>query len=65
MIPRRDAWHGTGGDRRDETPADAARRLAEMAERLRPDWQQPERWHEAKSALVAACRRLARALEAQ
>ena len=63
MIPRSPAWHGTGGARRDETPADAARALARMAERLRPDWNRPERWHESKSELVAACRRLARTLE--
>ena len=65
MIPRSPAWRGTGGDREAASPADAARRLAEMAERLRPDWQQPERWHEAKSALIDACRRLVRTLEAQ
>jgi hypothetical protein len=63
MIPRSPAWHGTGGDRRDETPADAARALARMAEGLRPDWQQPERFFEAKSVLIDACRRLAQALE--
>jgi hypothetical protein len=63
MIPRDAAWRGTGGDREASSPADAARRLAEMAERLRPDWNRPERWHESKSELVAACRRLARTLE--
>jgi hypothetical protein len=63
VIPRRDAWRGAGGARRDETPAESARRLAEMAERLRPDWNRPERWHESKSELIAACRRLARTLE--
>ena len=65
MIPRSTAWRGTGADREASSPADAARRLAEMAERLRPDWQRPERWHESKSELIAACRRLARALEAR
>ncbi|MCA7119197.1 MAG: hypothetical protein LGL72_07270 [Acidibrevibacterium sp.] len=64
MIPRSTAWCGTAGDRRDETPADAARALARMAERLRPDWQQPERWHESKSELIDAFRRLVRTLEA-
>ena len=64
MIPRSLAWRGTGGDRA-EPPAESARRLAEMAERMRPDWRDPERWHEAKSELIAACRRLARALEAR
>ena len=65
MIPRSIPWRATGADREAPSPADAARRLAEMAERLRPDWQQPERWHESKSELIAACRRLARALEAR
>ncbi len=63
MIPRREHWHGTGADREAPSPAEAARRLAEMAERLRPDWNRPEQWHESKSELVAACRRLARSLE--
>jgi hypothetical protein len=63
MIPRREHWHGTGGDREPPSPADAARRVVEMAERLRPDWQQPERFFEAKSSLIAACRRLAATLE--
>lgn len=65
MIPRRDAWRGTGADREPPSPADVARLVVEMAERLRPDWQRPERWHESKSELIAACRRLARALEAR
>ena len=65
MIPRSTAWRGTGADREAPSPADAARHLAEMAERLRPDWQQPERWYESKSELVAACRRLARTLEGE
>ena len=63
MIPRRDAWRGAGADREPPSPADAARHLAEMAEKLSPCWQQPERFFEAKSVLVAACRRLARTLE--
>ena len=63
MTPRHDAWRGTGAARLDEAPAEAARRLAEMAERLRPDWNRPEQWHESKSELIAACRRLARTLE--
>ncbi len=63
MTPRHDAWRATGAARLDEAPAEAARRLAEMAERLRPDWNRPEQWHESKSELIAACRRLARTLE--
>ena len=65
MIPRAIPWRATGADREASSPADAARRVVEMAERLRPDWQQPERFFEAKSSLIAACRRLARALEAR
>ena len=63
MTPRHDAWRATGAARLDEAPAEAARRLAEMAERLSPCWRQPERFHLEKSALIAACRRLARTLE--
>ena len=65
MIPRSPAGRGTGAARLDEPPAEAARRLVEMAERLRPDWNRPERWHENKSELIDACRRLARWLEAR
>lgn len=58
-------WRATGAARADgtETPAESAKHLAEMAERLSPDWNRPERWHESKSELIAAARRLARALE--
>ncbi len=52
-------------ERLDEAPTEAARRLVEMAERLSPCWRQPERFHLEKSALIAACRRLARTLEAR
>ena len=62
-VPQRLAWRATGGDREAPSPAEAARRLVEMAERLAPCWERPERWHEGKSELIAACRRLARTLE--
>ena len=63
MTPRYDAWRATGGDREAPSPAEAARRLAEMAARLAPCWEHPEQWHESKSELIDACRRLARTLE--
>ncbi len=64
MTPRREAWRGTGGARTDAgSPAESAAAIARLAERLSPDWQQPERFFEAKSALIDAARRLARTLE--
>ncbi len=61
VIPREAVWRGTGRTE-GATPAEAAAAIARLAERLRPDWQQPERWHEAKSELVDAARRLAATL---
>jgi hypothetical protein len=46
-----------------ESPAEAAQAIAKMAEQLRPDWQQPERFFEAKSALIYAARALAETLK--
>jgi hypothetical protein len=63
VIPHRGTWRGAGADRA-ETPAEAAAAIARMAERMRPDWQQPERFFEAKSALIDAARRLAAVLAA-
>ncbi len=63
LVPRDPPRSRISGRLDAASPAEAARRLAEMAERLRPDWNRPERWHENKSELIAACRRLARTLE--
>jgi hypothetical protein len=63
MIPRRDAWRATGGDRRDETPAERLATLAREIGRLAPNWRDPERYFETRSELAEKARRLARALE--
>ncbi len=44
--------------------SDDLRHLADLVARLSPSWQQPERFHEAKSEIVAELRRAARALDA-
>jgi hypothetical protein len=46
-----------------DSPAETARALGRLAERLSPDWNRPERFHERKSALIAAIRKLARRLD--
>lgn len=65
MIPRAQPWRGTVTPRldADENPAEAARAIARLAERLAPCWQRPEAFHERKSELIAMARRLAKALE--
>ena len=44
-------------------PAQTARAIAREVSRLRPDWQNPERYFENKSEIEHALRRLARLLE--
>ncbi len=59
MIPHRNPW-------RDREPASPAERLATLAReisRLAPNWQQPERFFEARSELAEEARKLARSLE--
>ena len=63
MIPRRDAWRGTGADREPASPAERLVMLARAIGRLAPDWRDPERYYETRSELAEEARRLARALE--
>jgi hypothetical protein len=63
MIPRSPAWRGAGADREASSPAQRLAALAREIARLAPNWQQPERFFEARSELAEEARKLARSLE--
>lgn len=49
-------------DREQPTPAATCELLAHAAQRLSPDWRDPERFHADRSELVSELRRLGRRL---